>query len=156
MPSISASVFGVYNDWLSEFCAAAPDRLLGAGLLPFRGPIAWACEEARRAADKGLRSLSIPADIADQSYADPEFIPLWETLQDLGLPVSIHSGTTTGEPFATKFERIGMGMGIVNTKISLPMNVLAGLIWGAVPQRYPRSGLSLLRAASAGSPRCWV
>ena len=130
--------FRVYNDWLSEFCAAAPDRLLGAGLLPFRGPIAWACEEARRAADTGLRSLSIPADIADQSYADPEFIPLWETLQDLGLPVSIHSGTTTGEPFATKFERIGMGMGIVNTKISLPMNVLAGLIWGAVPQRYPR------------------
>ena len=61
-----------------------------------------------------------------------------ETLQDLGLPVSIHSGTTTGEPFTTKFERIGMGMGIVNTKISLPMNALAGLIWGAVPQRYPR------------------
>lgn len=31
-----------------------------------------------------------------------------------------------------------MGMGLVNTKISLPMNALAGLIWGAVPQRYPR------------------
>ena len=130
--------FRVYNDWLSEFCAAAPDRLLGAGLLPFRGPVAWACEEAQRAAQKGLRSLSIPADIADQSYADPEFTPLWETLQEIGLPVSIHSGTTTGEPFATKFERIGMGMGIVNTKISLPMNALAGLIWGAIPQRYPR------------------
>ena len=130
--------FRVYNDWLGEFCAAAPERFLGAGLLPLRGPIAWACEEAERAASKGLCSLSIPAEVADQSYADPEFSRLWDTLQDLGLPVSIHSGTTTGEPFATKFARLGMGMGLVNTKISLPMNALAGLIWGALPQRYPR------------------
>lgn len=130
--------FRVYNDWLGEFCAAAPERFLGAGLLPLRGPIAWACKEAERAASKGLCSLSIPAEVADQSYADPEFSRLWDTLQDLGLPVSIHSGTTTGEPFATKFARLGMGMGLVNTKISLPMNALAGLIWGAVPQRYPR------------------
>ena len=130
--------FRVYNDWLGEFCAAAPERFSGAGLLPLRGPIAWACEEAERAASKGLCSLSIPAEVADQSYADPEFSRLWDTLQDLGLPVSIHSGTTTGEPFATKFARLGMGMGLVNTKISLPMNALAGLIWGAVPQRYPR------------------
>jgi predicted TIM-barrel fold metal-dependent hydrolase len=79
-----------------------------------------------------------PADLADQSYGDPEFTPLWETLKEIGLPVSIHSGTTTGEPFAIKFERIGMGMGIVNTKITLPMNALAGLIWGAIPQRYPK------------------
>lgn len=130
--------FRVYNDWLGEFCAAAPERFLGAGLLPLRGPIAWACEEAERAASKGLCSLSIPAEVADQSYADPEFSRLWDTLQDLGLPVSIHSGTTTGDPFATKFARLGMGMGLVNTKISLPMNALAGLIWGALPQRYPR------------------
>ena len=130
--------FRVYNDWLSEFCAAAPGRLLGAGLLPLRGPIEWACEEAHRIAKKGLSSASIPADLADQAYGDPEFTPLWETLQDLGLPVSIHSGTTTGEPFATKFERMGMGMGVVNTKIMLPMNALAGLIWGAIPQRYPK------------------
>lgn len=130
--------FRVYNDWLGEFCAAAPERFSGAGLLPLRGPIAWACEEAERAASKGLCSLSIPAEVADQSYADPEFSRLWDTLQDLGLPVSIHSGTTTGEPFATKFARLGMGMGLVNTKISLPMNALAGLIWGALPQRYPR------------------
>lgn len=130
--------FRVYNDWLSEFCAAAPGRLLGAGLLPLRGPIEWACEEAHRVAKLGLSSASIPADLADQSYGDPEFTPLWETLQDVGLPISIHSGTTTGEPFAIKFERIGMGMGVVNTKIMLPMNALAGLIWGAIPQRYPK------------------
>ena len=129
----------VYNDWLSEFCAAAPERLIGAGFLPMKGPMEWAIEEAQRIARKpGLRSISIPAEVADRSYRHAEFDLLWEVLQDIGLPVSIHSGTSTGEPFATKFERLGMGMGVVNTKISLPMHALADLIWGAVPCRYPK------------------
>ena len=128
----------VYNDWLSEFCAAAPGRLLGAGFLPMKGPIEWAIEEAQRIATKpGLYSLSIPAE-ANRSYRHAEFDPLWEMLQDIGLPVSIHSGTSTGEPFAEKFERLGMGMGIIDTKISLPMHALGDLIWSALPQRYPK------------------
>ena len=36
----------VYNDWLSEFCSAMPDRLLGAGLLPMGGQIGWTIREA--------------------------------------------------------------------------------------------------------------
>ena len=31
-----------------------------------------------------------------------------------------------------------MGMGVVDTKIALPMHALADLIWGAVPRRYPK------------------
>ena len=30
--------FRVHNDWLSEFCTTAPDRLLGVGLLPMKRP----------------------------------------------------------------------------------------------------------------------
>ena len=36
----------VYNDWLSEFCAYKPSRLLGAAILPMQGPLEWATEEA--------------------------------------------------------------------------------------------------------------
>ncbi|MGH7966437.1 MAG: hypothetical protein ACRERD_32200, partial [Candidatus Binatia bacterium] len=49
----------VYNDWLSEFCAVAPQRLLGAALLPLRGPMEWAVAEAERVAKQGLRSAII-------------------------------------------------------------------------------------------------
>ena len=78
----------VYNDWISEFCAAAPDRLLGAGLLPMRGPIGWAVEETERIAKKGLRSVLIPAEVVERSYAHPDYNPLWAVLQDLGLLVA--------------------------------------------------------------------
>ena len=135
----------VYNDWLSEFCAAAPERLIGAGFLPMKGPMEWAIEEAQRIARKpGLRSISIPAEVADRSYRHAEFDPLWEVLQDIGLPVSIHSGTSTGEPFATKFERLGMGLthggGVATPRLDH---------WWATHARLGRSHLGS-RAADVG------
>ena len=90
-PEYQRECFRVYNDWLSEFCAAAPDRLLGAGLLPMKGPVEWAIEEAERVAKKGLPSVSIPAESAERSYGHSDFDPLWATLQDIGLPVATHS-----------------------------------------------------------------
>jgi len=130
-------VMRVYNDWLSEFCATAPDRLLGAGFLPMRGPIEWACEEAERVAKKGLCSVSIPTEVEERPYAHPDYEPLWATLQDLNLPISAHAGTGTGEELLVKFERIGFGVGLVDGKVGMTMRAMADLIWSAIPQRYP-------------------
>ncbi len=137
-PAYQRECYRVYNDWLSEFCAAAPDRLLGAGFLPMTGPIEWACEEAERVAKKGMRSVSIPAEVVERSYGHPDFDPLWATLQDIGLPVSTHAATGTGEDFYTKARRLGFGVALLDGKIMNPMRALGDLIWGAVPQRYPK------------------
>ena len=128
----------VYNDWLSEFCAAAPDRLLGAGLLPVRGPLEWACEEAERCAKQGLRTLTIPADVPDRSYVTSDYERLWSTLEDIGLPVATHSGTGTAEEFYSKYNRMGTGMAVVEMKMFQPMRGLVDLLWSAAPQRYSK------------------
>jgi predicted TIM-barrel fold metal-dependent hydrolase len=127
-----------YNDWLSEFCSSSPERLLGAALLPMKGPIEWAIEEAERAAKKGLRSVLIPAEMTDRPYSSSEYDPLWSALQTLDLPVGTHAGTGTGEELSAKFKRLGMGQGVTDSKIVQPMRCLIDLIWSAVPQRYPR------------------
>ena len=41
-----------YNNWLKDWCAAVPDRLFGAALLPLQSP-ELAAEEVRRIADMG-------------------------------------------------------------------------------------------------------
>ena len=128
----------VYNDWLSEFCAAAPQRLLGAGLLPFAGPVEWAMEEARRVAKKGLRTLLIPAEVRGRMYAAPEYEKLWSALEELNLPVGTHAGTGTGEALSAKVKRLGLGMAVTDSKIMQPMRALADLIWAGVPQRHPK------------------
>jgi predicted TIM-barrel fold metal-dependent hydrolase len=125
-----------YNEWLSEFCAAAPQRLLGAALLPMRGPVEWAIEEIERVAKLGLRSVMIPTEVAERSYGEPEYARLWATAQDLGLIVTLHVGTD--EPFMRKAGRLGMGKSFVDTKICSMQRAMADLIWGAVPQRYPK------------------
>ena len=135
-PAYVRACYRAYNDWLSEFCAAAPTRFLGAALLPMRGPIDWAIEEAQRAAKLGLRSVMIPTEVANRSYSEPDYARLWATVQDLGLPVALHVGTD--EPFHTKAARWGVGKSFVDTKICSMQRAMADLIWGAVPQRYPR------------------
>jgi predicted TIM-barrel fold metal-dependent hydrolase len=135
-PAYVRACYRAYNEWLSEFCAAAPTRLVGAALLPMRGPVEWAIEEAERAAKLGLRSVMIPTEVANRSYSEPEYARLWATVQELGLPVALHVGTD--EPFHTKAARMGVGKSFVDTKICAMQRAMADLIWGAVAQRYPQ------------------
>jgi uncharacterized protein len=128
----------VYNDWLSEFCSAMPDRLLGAGLLPMGGPIEWTIREAERAAKRGLRTFLIPSKNEERPYVSREYDPLWEALQEIGLPVGTHAGTGTKENLRAKFKRMGMGPGVVDSKIVMPLQAMVDLIWAGVPQRYPK------------------
>lgn len=129
--------FRAYNDWLSDFCAAAPERLLGAALLPVKGPMEWAIAEAERAAAKGLRSVSIQATVPERPYGRSNaYEPLWAALQDLNLPVAIHAGT--GVNLMKSFLELGPGPFVVENKIGVTQRALAELIWAAVPQRYPK------------------
>jgi len=128
----------VYNDWVSEFCSVAPEIFLGGAVIPLRGPIQLAVEEAQRAAKlKGIRTLSMPTTLVDRPYSRPDYEPLWATLQDIGTPVSIHIGTT-GESLWDIFLRMGPGPAVTRQKIVTGLNGLADLIWAGVPQRYPK------------------
>lgn len=137
-PAYRLACMQVYNDWLSEFCSAMPDRLAGAALLPMGGPIEWTIKEAERAAKKGLRTFLIPARNEERPYRSPEYNPLWEALQEIGLPVGTHAGTGTKETLPAKFRRMGVGPAVTDSKITMPMQAMVDLIWAGVPQRYPK------------------
>ena len=121
-PELFLASFHAYNQWLVDFCAEAPDRLLGVAYIPMFD-VPRAVEELRWAAARGLKGAVIPAFpppptftggalnlsnlimYADpdgpKSYSDPEFDPFWQTAVDLGMPVHVHlggvrSGAATG------------------------------------------------------------
>jgi hypothetical protein len=50
--------------------------------------------------------------------------------------VSLHVGTD--EPFHTKVTRLGMAKAYIDSKICSAERAMADLIWGAIPQRYPK------------------
>src|SRR5215472_1638219 len=80
-----------YNDWLSEFCATAPERLLGQAVVPVHDP-AEAVREIERTASKSLRGLFVGDDGADYPITDTSYDRLWAAAAEQRRPVNIHIG----------------------------------------------------------------
>jgi predicted TIM-barrel fold metal-dependent hydrolase len=79
-----------YNDWLAkDFCARAPERLIGIAQMPSVGVDA-AIGEMRRGKEMGLRGVLLSAwPSANQSLSEADD-PFFAEAERLGLPVSIH------------------------------------------------------------------
>src|SRR5437879_10040589 len=70
----------VYNDWIAEWCAQAPNRLVGVGALPMQDP-RRAADEVRRIAGLGLRAgFARPNAYNDRHLHHPAYTPVWEAL----------------------------------------------------------------------------
>lgn len=158
--------FDAYNNWLADFCAYAPDRLVGVGYVPMQD-IDESIAMLRAFARRGLKAVNIPAfpmapvaslnggdaqmraltgDVnSDRSYADPEYDPFWRACCDLGMAVTIHLGGRRVRFTEPKFflsdllmSKFGMG------------EPIAIMIFGGVFQRFPE-----LKLASVESGVGW-
>lgn len=78
-----------YNDWLREFCAAAPDRLLGVPMLP-EDPES-ATRELYRLAKQGVwRQANLQIANAKPRLHDPRWEPFWAAVEETGIVLSFH------------------------------------------------------------------
>ena len=82
--------YSAYNDWLYEdFCAAAPDQLIGVAMLPPRPEAAYA-ELERLAAKGGCRQANLQIAVAEPRLEDKSWEPLWRLLEETGIVLSFH------------------------------------------------------------------
>jgi predicted TIM-barrel fold metal-dependent hydrolase len=92
-PELQAACFRRYNEWLAEFCAFAPSRLVGVGLVPVYD-IDRAIEEVRWCDEHGLRGVQIwQSPHPDLPFTGDHYEPFWAACGELGLPVSLHAIT---------------------------------------------------------------
>jgi uncharacterized protein len=88
-PALRVACYRVYNDWLVEFCQAAPDRLLGVPMLP-ESP-KEATEELRRLVAKGgVRQVTLMIANINPKLDDPAWESLWSLLEESGIILSWH------------------------------------------------------------------
>jgi len=81
--------YRAYNDWLAEFCAAAPDRLIGVPMLPEVPEAALA--ELQRIAKMGkFRQVNLQIAVANPRLHDERWEPFWNALEETGLILSFH------------------------------------------------------------------
>ena len=86
-----------HNRWLVDFCGEFPERRAGIGQI-FVNDIDDAIEDATWINEHGLRGGVLLPNIAPdvdwvKPLYDPEYDRLWAALEDLDIPVNVHSGT---------------------------------------------------------------
>jgi len=139
-----------YNDWAVEMFGDE-HRMLAVGLVPMLD-LDDAIAEATRLADTGVRALFLPARVPSRPYNDSEYDRFWAFAQDLGLPLTFHSGTGY-EPRVVR----GPGGAVINyilgAQLDGPMVLLAMSAGGAL-DRFP--GLRLITVETGASWLGWI
>jgi predicted TIM-barrel fold metal-dependent hydrolase len=90
-PDVAYALARAYNDWIADFCKAAPDRLFATAMVPFQN-MDYAVEELRRIAKiPSLRAAFIrPMFTEGRYFTHPYFEPLWAELESLDLALAVH------------------------------------------------------------------
>jgi predicted TIM-barrel fold metal-dependent hydrolase len=89
-PELQEECARAYNDWLVEFCAADPVRLVGVALVA-TNDIESAVAELERTRNAGLRGAIIwTAPPEGDSFFDERYEPLWAAASALRMPISVH------------------------------------------------------------------
>ncbi len=153
-PELLAACCRAYNDWSAEYCAASPDRLRWAAMLPLQAPD-LAIEEARRSAERGCVSYYVrPNPIEERNLYHQDHERLWSAIEELGRPICLHD---SGSPHLPSYgDR--MDTHVTGHMIAHPfeaMVAMMSLIWYGVLERHP--GLTVVHVeADAGWLPYWL
>jgi uncharacterized protein len=85
-----------YNDFMSEFCSTASDRLGGTALLPNRGVPGCLKEIERLSNMPGFVAFLMQRYPSGEPSITPEDDAVWEAIEATGMPLTIHVGLVQG------------------------------------------------------------
>jgi uncharacterized protein len=149
--ALRVACYRVYNDWLMEFCQAAPDRLIGVPMLPENPDDAH--EELRRLAKKGgVRQVTLMIAQIKEPLDDPRWEKLWSALEETGIILSWHITVFGPNP---KSRAAGKAASVFeNTKFFMA-NFLEPFVdlfaWGIL-ERHPKLKMVMAEAGTGWLP----
>jgi predicted TIM-barrel fold metal-dependent hydrolase len=147
--------YRVYNDWLEEYCAAAPDRLLGVPMLPPHPESAL--RELQRLIERGrFRQANLQIATADPPIRDPRWEPLFQLLEDKDMILAFH--VTVFASVATAFDPLkgSPGHTFLHAKMFVEqfLDPFVDLFAFGILERHP--GLKIVIAESGAGWLPWV
>lgn len=152
-PRYAHAIARAYNDWLHEFCSAAPGRMYGAAMISVFD-IGHAVEETHRAVEElGFRAVFLRANMVNgKPWHDRYYTPLWNALEKLDIPLGFHEASAsftlqTGQHFDPNF-----GMRRVVSQPFEQMLALNAMLTGGVLARHPKLRVAFLEANCSWVP----
>jgi predicted TIM-barrel fold metal-dependent hydrolase len=96
--ALLTAIFRAYNDWIADFCSAAPSRLKGIAMINV-DDVPEAVTELERCRQRGLAGAMITVYPPEpRAYDHPDYEPFWAAAQDLDMPLSLHIATNRPSP----------------------------------------------------------
>jgi aminocarboxymuconate-semialdehyde decarboxylase len=142
-PELGRELARTINDSIAEAVAAAPERLVGIGTVPFQD-VGMAIAEMHRAVrDCGMRGIEIGTNVDGRDLASKEFRPFFAAAEEMGILLFLHPlGFTQGERLSDHY---------LNNLIGNPLEstiAISHLIFGGVLDAHP--GLKICVAHGGG------
>ena len=138
-PEAAVEVMRIYNAWLADFCDTHPDRYAGLACIPNQ-PVDAAVQEVTRVIKRGgIRGLDIANSLDMPPLWDPQWTPLWDLVNEVGLPIHFHTVGGQRPDFAKLPPLLGRVAHAVHiTGFQMHMaTLLTSLVFGGVLERYP-------------------
>jgi predicted TIM-barrel fold metal-dependent hydrolase len=139
--------FEAYNLWITEYCSAHPDRLIGLGQTAMRS-VDEGIEDLRKIKELGLRGVMMPGNPAVSDYDDPIYDPFYEAAIDLELPLSFHILTSQQDRFETRGPRLNSFLSIIRGC----QDIIGTFILGGVFERHPKLKVVCVEADAGWVP----
>jgi predicted TIM-barrel fold metal-dependent hydrolase len=140
-----------YNDFIADFSRQSP-RIKGVAILPFQD-VEAAVHEVNRAVTKlGLVAIAVASQGMKEHLGSRTFWPIYDEIQRLNVPLCVHNRreTPAGDNRFDSFLYVHTIGRPVETAIQF-----AGLIYGGVPERFPRLRIGFLECGVGWVPY-WV
>jgi predicted TIM-barrel fold metal-dependent hydrolase len=152
-PDVAAALCRAYNDWLAEFCAHDPRRLVGVALLPQQDPELAAEELERVVGAYGFVGGTLrPNRICGRTVDDPDFDVVWATAARLDVPIAFHEAyipgiDTVGVDRMSTYAGCHVISHVFEQMTAMLVTTLAG-----VQDRFPGLRLGFLEAGCGWAP----
>lgn len=143
--ALARELSATFNDDLVTAHERYPDRLIGLAMLPMHHAGAALDELARIRTAPGIKGIYMGTAIGDMDLSDPSLLPVFEAIEDAGLPVFLHP-----------LKVLGMGDRLkpyfLSNLLGNPFDTAvaaAHLIFGGVLDRFPKLDIVLPHAGGA-------
>ena len=137
------AVIEAYNDFLSDFCMRAPDRMWGMAMVPVSGLDDAVAELKRTRGKPGIKGWQLSQFPTGKPYPTPEDDRFWAEAVRLKVPLTAHISFGGGLPADADAERIrGNGnaatlQGLMSGGAPGPYHTIMQLIVKGVFDRFP-------------------
>lgn len=130
------------NDALARVVASRPDRFLGLAELPLQDVDQAILELERAVVDLGLKGVSLFSNINGRSLDDPAFLPFYECVQKLGVPIFLHPTCPLGAEHMQEYELIQVIGFLLDTTLAMCRLIFSGILerFPAIPFVLPHLG----------------